>query len=114
VSSIRSIAARWTASYLIAVVAVDALFTAYSTGFRQRNYAPLDARVLALFLIVFLMLPVTYAAAVPVAFCADMVRKKIRTAAQRYATAVVFGLLLVCLFALGASRTGVYERIIFP
>ena len=114
VSSIRSVAARWVGAYLIAIVAVDAFLTAYSAGFRQRNYAPVDARVLGLFLVVFLLLPITYAAAIPVAFCAEIARKRIHGAAQGYAIAAVFAVLLIGLFALGASRSGVYERIFLP
>jgi hypothetical protein len=96
------------------MVAVDAFLTAYSAGFRQRKYAPVDARVLGLFLVVFLVLPVTYAAAVPVAFVAALARKKFTTAAQRSAMAAVFVGLVIGLFAFGATRTGVYERILFP
>jgi hypothetical protein len=88
--------------------------TAYSAGFRQRNYAPVDARVLGLFLVVFLVLPVTYAAAVPVAIVAAVAREKLTTTAQRISLVAVFVALLIGLFAFGASRTGVYERIILP
>jgi hypothetical protein len=101
-------------AYLVGLIAVDALLTAYSAGVRQRNYAPADLRVLGLFLIIMLLLPATYVFAIPATIVVAVVRSRLTTAVRRYSAAIAFAVLLAGLFVFGFSRVGTYERIIFP